>query len=46
MVTFLITFTKHSLYCAKYVYSTPSIVMMTYDRNGKPKYVDDFREAY
>ncbi|CAL6011331.1 Dolichyl-diphosphooligosaccharide--protein_glycosyltransferase [Hexamita inflata] len=44
---FLITFTKHSLWCAKYVYASPSIVLLGQaDENGSATYIDDFREAF
>lgn len=45
---FIIAFIKHSLFCAKEVYSSPSIVLISSQRreNGKAAYIDDFREAY
>lgn len=45
---FIGAFIKHSLFCAKEVYSSPSIVLISSQRreNGKSAYIDDFREAY
>lgn len=47
LFAFLFTFTQHSLWCAKDVYSSPSIVLLGgRDEDGEPTYIDDFREAY
>lgn len=47
ILTFLGTFTHHSLYAAKYYYSNPSVVMIGgQDAQGRPRYIDDFRETY
>lgn len=47
-LAFIVAFIKHSLFCAKEVYSSPSIVLISSQRreNGKAAYIDDFREAY
>ncbi|KAH0570429.1 Dolichyl-diphosphooligosaccharide--protein glycosyltransferase [Spironucleus salmonicida] len=45
--SFIFSFTQHSLWCAKYVYSQPSIVILgSGSVDGEPTYIDDFREVY
>lgn len=45
----VLSFMKHALFCAKEMYSSPSVVMIGGKRNDgsdRPIYIDDFREAY
>ena len=47
IAVFIFTFTKHSLWAAKYAYASPSIVLLGgTDEHGEAVYIDDFREAY
>ncbi len=39
-------FLYHSVYCANWAYSSPSIVIPGSDGRGRPKMFDDYREAY
>jgi dolichyl-diphosphooligosaccharide--protein glycosyltransferase len=46
LTSMLMFFTAHCAFVAREAYSSPSIVMYSYDGNGNRFVMDDFREAY
>jgi dolichyl-diphosphooligosaccharide---protein glycosyltransferase len=46
MLFILFQFVRHCTWVTSTAYSSPSVVLSSYDQNGDPLIIDDFREAY
>ena len=46
IVFLLFQFIQHCTWVTSTAYSSPSVVLSSYDRNGQPIIIDDFREAF